>query len=69
MARPFVDGKPALTVPENLLPGNKALFMYYAQSNHEEFSELINTRMSAIKRREPSLKEFIAEMTEFKKEC
>ena len=69
MMRPYVDDEHLFTVPENLLPGIKALFLYYAQANHKEFSELLSTRLSAIKRRDPSLKEFIAEMKEFKKEC
>ena len=70
MARPFVHDRPDLTVPENLLPAIKALFLYYSQDNQNEFSELLSNRIvPAIKRRDPSLKEFMATMNEFVKEC
>ena len=70
MARPYVGNQTALTVPENLLPALKAMFLYYSQDNQNEFSELLSNRIvPAIKRRDPSLKEFMASMNEFVKEC
>ena len=38
---PYVHGRPDLTVPENLLPVIKALFLCYSQENSEELLGLL----------------------------
>ena len=62
--------KPYENVPEHLLPAIKALFLCYSQENKNELLALLSNRtVPAIKRRDPSLKDFMAAMDEFVKKC
>ena len=53
-----------------MLPVFKSLFLCYSQENRNELLELLSNRvMPVIKRKEPSLKDFLVSMDEFVKEC
>jgi hypothetical protein len=70
MSQPFDHGDARRTVPENLIPSIKALFLCYSQENQSELVKLLSDRiMPTIKRRNPSLQDFIASMEEFIMEC